>query len=241
MLKLERMSCGYGAFRSVHELSLELAHGEIFALVGANGAGKSSTIMAVAGHVRIQQGAIELAGRDISRLPVRDRVRIGIGLAPEGRRLFPDLTVAENLSVGGYSRPRKHESNNRDRVLELFPRLAERLNQRAGSLSGGEQQMLAIGRALMAEPRLLMIDEVSLGLMPKVVDVCFDAIRRLRDEGITVLLVEQSTERALDVADRVCVLESGRSVWLGEAATARSDPGLIAAYLGITRSDNDRK
>src|SRR3546814_8371165 len=139
-------------------------------------------------------------------------LRRGIAVAPEGRRLFPDLTVAENLEVGGYAHPRARAGRSRERVLALFPRLGERLGQQAGSLSGGEQQMLAIGRALMAEPRLLMIDEVSLGLMPKVVDQIYAAIAMLRGDGIAVLLVEQSTRRALEIADHVCVLESGRAV-----------------------------
>ena len=156
-----------------------------------------------------------------------------IAIAPEGRRLFPDLTVRENLTVGGYIHDRAAETRNADRVLTLFPRLAERLNQLAGSMSGGEQQMLAVGRALMAEPRLLMVDEVSLGLMPSIVDVCYDAIAALKKDGMTILLVEQSTQRALDVADDVCVLESGQAVWRGTAEAARGDPALIDAYLGL--------
>ena len=233
MLRLEGMSCGYGAFRAVNALSLEVPKGEVFALVGANGAGKSSTIMAIAGHVRVFGGTVTLDGEDITRLPARVRVRRGIAIAPEGRRLFPDLTVDENLTVGGYTLTPTRSGERRSKVLDLFPRLGERLGQMAGSLSGGEQQMLAIGRALMAEPRLLMIDEVSLGLMPKMIDVCYAAIAALKAEGMTILLVEQSTKRALDVADRVCVLESGRQVWAGSAAEARSDPAMIEAYLGL--------
>jgi branched-chain amino acid transport system ATP-binding protein len=233
MLRLERLSCGYGTFCAVSELSLEVAEGSVFALIGANGAGKSSTIMAIAGHVEAQGGQILLHDADITATPARERVRAGIALVPEGRRLFPDLTVADNLRVGGYARPKAALIRNHDSVLELFPRLAERLDQAAGSLSGGEQQMLAIGRALMAEPKLLLIDELSLGLMPKMIDVCYDAIRRLRDAGITILLVEQSTARALAIADRVCVLESGRAVWQGSAAEAREDPAMIDAYLGL--------
>lgn len=233
MLRLDNLSCGYGAFRAVSGLSLEIAKGTIFALIGANGAGKSSTLMSVAGHVEVQEGAIHLDGADITGDPPRTRVRNGIAIAPEGRRLFPDLTVRENLTVGGYIHDRAAEARNADKVLTLFPRLAERLDQLAGSMSGGEQQMLAVGRALMAQPRLLMIDEVSLGLMPAVVDVCYDAIAALKDEGMTILLVEQSTQRALDVADDVCVLESGRAVWRGTAKDAKNDPSLIDAYLGL--------
>ena len=233
MLRLDAISCGYGAFRAVNALSFEVPKGEVFALIGANGAGKSSTIMAIAGHVRVFGGAIVLDGKDITSMPARQRVRRGIAIAPEGRRLFPDLTVGENLTVGGYILPRARSDERRAMVLELFPRLGERLGQVAGSLSGGEQQMLAIGRALMAEPRLLMIDEVSLGLMPKMIDVCYEAIAALKADGMTILLVEQSTKRALEVADRVCVLESGRQVWAGSADEARRDPDMIEAYLGL--------
>ena len=233
MLRLERLCCGYGTYRAVHDLSLEVAKGAIFALIGANGAGKSSTIMAIAGHVEVHGGRVLLVDADITGAPPRTRVRAGIGLVPEGRRLFPDLTVGDNLALGGYARPKASLTRNRDSVLELFPRLAERLGQAAGSLSGGEQQMLAIGRALMAEPQLLLIDELSLGLMPKMIDVCYDALRRLKAAGITILLVEQSTARALAIADRVCVLESGRAVWQGSAEEAREDPAMIDAYLGL--------
>lgn len=233
MLRLESLSCGYGPFRAVHDLSLEVEEGGVFALVGANGAGKSSTLMAIAGHVEIQGGRIVLDGRDVTAMPIRERVRAGIAIVPEGRKLFPDLSVEENLVVGGYTRSRAQTEITKTKVFDLFPRIAERRRQAAGSLSGGEQQMAAIGRALMAEPRLLMVDEVSLGLMPKMVDICYQAIRRLKAEGMTVLLVEQSTQRALAISDRVCVLESGRAVWQGDAADARRDPALIEAYLGM--------
>ena len=235
MLRLDAMACGYGPFCAVAGLSLEVAQGEVFALVGANGAGKSSTIMAIAGHVALQGGVIIFDGKDIGQMPARERVRVGIGLVPEGRRLFADLSVDENLIVGGYCRPAHRTPDNREKVLALFPRLKERLGQTAGSLSGGEQQMLAMGRALMTEPRLLMIDEVSLGLMPKMVDVCYAVIRQLTQQGITIVLVEQNTQRALEVADHVCVLESGRQVWQGTAAQARADPALVEAYLGLAQ------
>ena len=232
MLRLEALVCAHGPFQAVHGLDLAVERGSVTALLGANGAGKSSTIMAIAGHVSVPAGRILLDQVDITGLAPHLRVRRGIALAPEGRQLFPDLSVAENLAVGGYSRPKARAAGNRARVFELLPRLAERAGQSAGSLSGGEQQMLAIGRALMAEPRLLMIDEVSLGLMPKMVALCYQAIARLKAEGMTILLVEQSTSRALGVADQVCVLESGRAVWQGTAEAARSDPALIEAYLG---------
>ncbi len=233
MLRLDGLSCGYGPFQVVTDLTLEVGAGTVHALIGANGAGKSSTLMTVAGHVTVMGGTVQFDDQDITRMPARQRVYLGIAIAPEGRRLFPDLTVRENLTIGGYSRSRVAEGRNLERVVALFPRLSERLGQLAGSLSGGEQQMLALGRALMAEPRFLMIDEVSLGLMPAMVDICYDAIAALKAEGLTLLLVEQSTQRALDVADDVCVLESGRAVWQGTAEAAKNDASLVDAYLGL--------
>jgi branched-chain amino acid transport system ATP-binding protein len=233
MLELTSISCGYGAFQAVHELSLPLRPGTITGLLGANGAGKSSTLMCIAGHVQRQGGSIKLDGEDISNVGPTERVRRGIAISPEGRRLFKDLTVEDNLRVGGMVQPAQVFAQDRDRVLALFPRLGERLNSLAGNLSGGEQQMLAIGRALMTRPRLIMIDELSLGLMPKVIDLCYQALTQLRSEGMTVLLVEQNTERVLKIADDVCVLESGSTVWQGSAEAARNDPQLTAAYLGL--------
>ncbi|WP_439892044.1 ABC transporter ATP-binding protein [Ralstonia sp. 25C] len=233
MLELLNLSCGYGPFQAVHELSLTLRPGTITGLLGPNGAGKSSTLMSVAGHVGVQGGHIRFDGIDIATLPPTERVRRGIAIAPEGRRLFKDLTVLDNLRVGGVIQPAANFAHDRDYVLSLFPRLGERLHSLAGNLSGGEQQMLAIGRALMTRPRLVMIDELSLGLMPKVIDLCYQALRRLREDGMTILLVEQNTERALAVADDICVLESGRAVWQGSAADAANDPMLAQAYLGL--------
>ena len=233
MLQLKNMSCGYGAVCAVSDLSLSVTSGSIFALIGANGAGKTSTIMSIAGHVNVQSGAIDLHGENIVSLLPQARVRRGIAIVPEGRRLFSDLTVRENLVVGGLILDRFSEEERMEYVFSLFPRLSEREEQLAGSLSGGEQQMLAIGRALMPNPRLLMIDEVSLGLMPAIVDVCYAAIAELKNEGMTILLVEQNTQRAIRVADDVCVLESGSMVWSGSGADACSDPTLIEAYLGL--------
>ncbi len=233
MLELTSISCGYGAFQAVHELSLSLRPGTITGLLGANGAGKSSTLMCIAGHVQRQGGSIRLDGEDISSAGPTERVRKGIAISPEGRRLFKDLSVEDNLRVGGMVQPAQVFAQDRDRVLALFPRLGERLSSLAGNLSGGEQQMLAIGRALMTRPRLIMIDELSLGLMPKVIDLCYQALIQLRSEGMTVLLVEQNTERVLKIADDVCVLESGSTVWQGSAEAARNDPQLTAAYLGL--------
>jgi branched-chain amino acid transport system ATP-binding protein len=233
MLELQNLSCGYGPFNAVHELSLVLRPGTITALLGANGAGKSSTLMCIAGHGELQAGRIQFGGEDISALPATQRVRAGIAISPEGRRLFKDLSVEDNLRVGGVVHPVSFYAQDRERVLTLFPRLGERLTSLAGNLSGGEQQMLAIGRALMTRPKLIMIDELSLGLMPKVIDQCYQALRLLRSEGMTVLLVEQNTERALAAADDVCVLESGATVWRGSAQDARNDPSLAAAFLGL--------
>jgi branched-chain amino acid transport system ATP-binding protein len=233
MLKLERLSCGYGSVKAVHEVSLEVPTGSIFALLGPNGAGKTSTIMAIMGHVAVHSGSILLEDKDITNRRAIDRVGLGIALVPEGRQLFSDLTVDENLTVGGYAWPVDRDAAKRDRVFGYFPRLAERRSQLAGSLSGGEQQMLAIGRALMAEPRLLLVDELSLGLMPKMVDLCLDALVQLKREGLTVILVEQNTARALDVADNVGVMSSGVQVYQGTAAQAKASGSMFATFLGL--------
>ncbi|HEY2875982.1 MAG TPA: ABC transporter ATP-binding protein [Reyranella sp.] len=230
LLELRGFSCGYGEMIAARDLSLTVAAGQILALLGPNGAGKTSTILAIMGHVQIKAGTLSVDGRDITRLPALARAELGLALVPEGRRLFSDLTVAENLTVGGYSRPRADEKRNLARVFDLFPRLSERRGQLAASLSGGEQQMLAIGRALMSMPKLLLVDELSLGLMPKMVDLCLDALNRLNKEGLAILLVEQNTSRALDVADQVCVLASGRIVFTGLAETARRDVDLLHSY-----------
>ena len=236
MLRLEGLSCGYGPMRAVDQLELQVESGSVTALLGANGAGKSSTIMCIAGLVEIQGGSIFYDGSDIAALSPMARVAAGIGLVPEGRRLFSSLTVQENLMVGGYCRSRKETTPNLERVLDTFPRLGERLYQRAGSLSGGEQQMLAIGRALMSQPKLLLVDELSLGLMPTVIDICYEAIDHLKKRGMAILLVEQSTQRAMAVADAVTVLESGRQVWTGTAWQARHSSDMIDALLGLKSS-----
>ncbi len=234
MLELDRVSVARGELRVVRELSLALPPGEMAALLGPNGAGKTSTIMAVAGHVPVVEGTIRFEGRDIDGLPAPERTRLGLGLVPEGRRIFADLTVHENLVVGGYLLPRAEAEAREREVLALFPRLEERHGQRAGTLSGGEQQMLAIARALMVRPRLLLVDELSLGLMPAVVDLCFEVLMRLcREEGLACLVVEQNTQKVLSVADRVTVLSAGRTVWQGDADEARADEALIDRMLGL--------
>jgi len=233
LFDVQNFSCGYGEMVAVSDLTFAIEAGQILALLGPNGAGKTSTILAIMGHVAIKAGSLHVDGTDITRLPALRRSGLGLALVPEGRRLFSDLTVAENLTVGGYSHSRADEKRNLARVFELFPRLSERRLQLSASLSGGEQQMLAIGRALMSQPRLLLVDELSLGLMPKMVDLCIDALKKLNKEGLAILLVEQNTNRAVDVADQVCVLASGRSVFYGPAETARRDVDLLHSYFGV--------
>lgn len=232
MLSLETVTCGYGPAAVVHGIDLQVGSGEIVALIGPNGAGKTSTIQCIAGHVRTQSGCVRLGDEDMTTMSPQQRVARGVAVSPEGRRLFGDMTVRENLIVGGLSRPRSATKANLERVLALFPRLLERLDALASTLSGGEQQMTAIGRAMMAEPKLLMIDEVSLGLTPKNVDICYQAIAQLKDRGVAILLVEQNLPRALRAADRVYVLESGRLQWSGSAGEARSSRDLLERILG---------
>jgi branched-chain amino acid transport system ATP-binding protein len=234
LLELQNFSCGYGEMIAVRDLAFTVDAGQILALLGPNGAGKTSTIMAIMGHVQIKSGSLSVGGADITRLPALKRPELGLALVPEGRRLFSDLTVGENLTVGGYSHSRADEKRNLVKVFELFPRLAERRTQLAASLSGGEQQMLAIGRALMSGPKLLLVDELSLGLMPKMVDLCIGALQKLNtEEGLAIVLVEQNTARALEVAHQVCVLASGRSVFTGPAESARRDVDLLHSYTGV--------
>lgn len=233
MLELKGFACGYGLVRAVESIDLGVSAGRITALLGPNGAGKTSTMMAIAGHVEVQAGRIAFLGEDITNLPPGERTRRGIAIAPEGRRIFPDLSVAENLLVGGYTQPLARARLTEQTVFKLFPRLAERRHQRAGLLSGGEQQMLAIGRALMAKPKLLLVDELSLGLMPAMVELCFTAILELKKLGLGVLLVEQNTHRALAVADRVAVLVAGRIAYEADGEQARKDPALVDSFLGI--------
>jgi len=236
MLRLEKLCCGYGPMQVVHGIDLVAASGRVMALLGSNGAGKSSTLMCIAGHVEIQGGQISYKGGDIAQKTPMERVTAGIGLVPEGRRLFAELTVRENLVVGGYCRSRYETAPSMEKILGLFPRLGERINQRAGALSGGEQQMVAIGRALMSQPELLLVDELSLGLMPKVIDICYAALEELRKMGMGLIIVEQSTQRAIEVADDVTVLESGQVVWSGTAVEARDSVDMIDACLGLKKA-----
>ena len=231
MLKVTELAAGYGDIVAVRGLSFTVEKGEILGLLGPNGAGKTSTLMALAGLVELKAGTIEIDGVDISALPVEKRIGHGMALVPEGRRVFPDLSVRENLMVGGHSASARVLGEGIAHVFAMFPRLEERAGQLAGSLSGGEQQMLAIGRALVSRPAIVLVDELSLGLMPKVVDECYAVLQAMRTEGIAIVLVEQNTSRALDVADTLCILEAGNVSWRGTAAAARGDPALIETLL----------
>ncbi|MGV1768348.1 ABC transporter ATP-binding protein [Rhizobium rhizogenes] len=233
MFAIENLTCAYGAAIAVSDVSLALGRGEILALIGANGAGKTSTIMAAMGHVKVVSGTIRIGDREIISEPARDRPKLGLSVVPEGRRLFNDLTVEENLIVGGYTRKREAARLEMEKIYDLFPRLAERRGQAAGSMSGGEQQMLAIGRALMTAPKVLLIDELSLGLMPKMIDFCLDTIVRLKQEGLAIVLVEQNTDRAFDVADKVAVMAAGRVVASGPPSEIVDRERFFSAYLGL--------
>jgi branched-chain amino acid transport system ATP-binding protein len=233
LLEVADLSARYGSVVAVRSISLTVGEGEIVALLGANGAGKTTTLACIAGLHRSRSGAIRFSEGDLSRLPPERVVRRGVSLCPEGRRLFTTLTVEENLAIGAASRPR---AKRRDyaHLLELFPILRDRLHLPAASLSGGEQQQLAIARALMSEPRLLLLDEPTLGLAPRLVSFVFDLIGRLRDEqGLTVLLVEQNVHRALDLCDRAYVMRTGRIVAAGTPAELRQAGEIRSAYLGI--------
>ena len=237
LLVVEDLVVRYGPITAVRGVSLRVQQGEIVTLLGANGAGKSSFLNAVAGLVPTSGGQALFRGESVSRLPPERIVARGLGLTPEGRRVFPRLSVEVNLRLGAATqRDREKIRATRARVLELFPVLSERLGQDAGTLSGGEQQMLAIGRSLMANPSLLMLDEPSLGLAPLIVDRIFDLMGRLRDEGTTLLLVEQNVDRALRIADRGYVLKSGEVEAEGPAGELRRSADIERAYLGIGAS-----
>ncbi len=233
MLEIEHLCSGYGEIIAVDAVSFSVDAGELLALVGPNGAGKSTTMKAIVGHAAVKSGVICYKGYDLVGKSPAMRIAQGIAWVPEGRRLFSELTVRENLVVGGYIQARAQEQRNLERVISLLPRVGERLQQLAGSLSGGEQQMVAIARALMAEPSLLLIDELSLGLMPKVIEQIYQALSKLRSAGLAMLLVEQNTHYALQMADKVVLLESGKSVWQGTGQAALCDPTWTQRYFGI--------
>jgi len=233
MLELQTVSCGYGAFQAVHELTLSLRPGTITGLLGANGAGKSSTLMCVAGHVARQAGTVLFDGQDISSLAPTERVRRGIAISPEGRRLFKDLTVEDNLRVGGLVQPARLYQQDCDRVIALFPRLGERLKSLAGNLSGGEQQMLAIGRALMTNPKLLILDEATEGLAPLIREEIWTCLKGLRRSGLTIIVIDKYIERLIAFADRHVILEKGVVVWTGPSAELDRRRDLWSDYLSV--------
>ena len=233
VLRVEDLAVHYGGIRALDGVSFDVAQGEILAVIGSYGAGKTTTLRAVTGLVRPSRGRIVLEGTDITGAPTHALAQRGVALAPEGRAIFANMSVRENLELGAYvHRDRARIARGLENVFALFPRLRERFAQEAGTLSGGEQQMLAIGRAIMAEPRVLLLDEPSLGLAPRLVAEVFEAVRRINAAGTTVLLVEQNTRVALTIAARACVMETGRITLAGTAAALREDPKVRAAYLG---------
>ena len=233
LLSVTGLAAGYGESEVLRGIDLEVAAGEIVAVLGSNGAGKSTLNRTISGLLRATRGSIRFAGRAIERERPGEIVARGLIHVPEGRRVFPNLTTRENLDLGSYRRGRNRRERNRERVFAIFPRLAERQSQRAGTLSGGEQQMLAIGRALMAEPNLLILDEPSLGLSPLLVEQLFALIGRINADGVAMLLVEQNVVQSLEVARRAYILENGVFVMHGMAGDIRHDPNLKRAYLGL--------
>ena len=233
MLKVSDITVGYGAITAVKGISFEVREGEIVSLIGSNGAGKSTTLRTISGLMHPKTGSIEFRGEKIDGMPGHEIVAKGICHSPEGRRIFPRMTVDENLDLGAYLRKDAAAvKESRERVLELFPRLRERITQKAGTMSGGEQQMLAVGRALMGDPKLLIMDEPSMGLAPVLVDLIFETIETIRKSGVTILLVEQNALAALRIADYAYVLESGHLKLEGDGSKLANDPAIAKAYLG---------
>ncbi len=233
LLEVDEIGAAYGRVRVLSDVSLHVDAGEIVTLIGANGAGKTTTLRAISGLVKLTSGAIRLEGRDLAKRTPDEIVRLGIGHAPEGRRVFARMTVRENLELGAFTRSSRREfDEDYERVLDVFPRLRERLLQKSGTLSGGEQQMLAIARALMSRPSILMLDEPSLGLSPILVQTIFGVIRDIAARGTTVLLIEQNARQALAIANRGYVLELGRIVLADSAANLLASEAVSAAYLG---------
>jgi branched-chain amino acid transport system ATP-binding protein len=234
MLEVKNLFVNYGAISALEDLSFHVEEGEIVALIGANGAGKSTTLRAISGLVELSEGEIKFKGETLNKLPSHEVVQRGISHVPEGRRVFPDMTVLENLEMGAYLRkdPKAEIKKSFDEVFAIFPRLMERRKQLAGTLSGGEQQMLAMGRALMAKPKLLLLDEPSMGLAPLLVDQIFSTISQINKAGTTILLVEQNANMALQLASRAYVLETGQLVLSGDASSLANDPQVKKAYLG---------
>lgn len=234
MLQVDELDVFYGDAQALWRVSMSIASGEVVSVVGSNGAGKSTLVSAIMGMLRARHGRIVFDGSDLAGMPGHRTCQAGVAIVPEGRRLFPFLTVRDNLDLGAFNKEaRGHRDESLQRVLALFPRLAERSSQLAGSLSGGEQQMVAIGRALMARPRLLLMDEPSLGLAPVIVDEVFEVIESVRATGVSVLLVEQNVQRALDISTRAYLLSEGRIVSEGAADEMSRDPAVRRAVLGV--------
>ena len=234
LLDVQSLTTSYRGLIAISGVSIHVKEGEIVAVAGANGAGKSTLLKSISGMERPREGAVTFAGEEVQTLPAHEITARGLAYVPENKRLFPRLSVADNLRLGSYLHRKQPDRNAPlERVFALFPRLKERLPQRAETLSGGEQQMLAIGRALMTRPRLLMLDEPSQGIMPKLVDEIFQAVLSIRAAGVTVLIVEQRLAESLEIADRAYVLQTGRVVLSGTAAEVRDNPDIRRAYLGM--------
>jgi branched-chain amino acid transport system ATP-binding protein len=232
ILELRDVHTYYGKIHALQGIDLEVREGEIVTLIGSNGAGKTTTLKTISGLLHPRSGTVHFFDRDVSRTPAHEMVRDGIGHAPEGRRIFSRLTVTENLQMGGYTRTAREVAENVDRVYSIFPRLRERSGQKGGTLSGGEQQMLAIGRAIMTRPKVLLLDEPSLGLSPILIQQIFAIIRDINSQGTTILLVEQNALQALDVADRGYVIQTGRVILTDDAKGLAANPDVRRAYLG---------
>lgn len=232
MLQINNVNTHYGPIQALHDVSINIEEGEIVTLIGANGAGKTTLMMTICGDPQASSGTVTFNGEPLNHLNTPDIMRKGLAIVPEGRRVFSGMTVEENLFMGSYFRSKEDAQKTVAHVLELFPRLEERYKQRAGTMSGGEQQMLAIGRALMSKPRLLLLDEPSLGLAPIIIQQIFDIIEKLRDEGVTIFLVEQNANQALRIADRGYVLENGRVIKTDTGANLLTDASVREAYLG---------
>lgn len=232
LLSVDNLSVAYGGIHAVQGISFHVGHGELVSLIGANGAGKSTTLNCLAGLLRACSGELVYEDKSLRAMPAHARVSLGMALVPEGRGIFPRLTVLENLQMGAYTRRDTRVADDLEQTLSLFPRLRERCHQVAGTLSGGEQQMLAMGRALMGRPRLLLLDEPSMGLAPLLVEQIFEIVQRIASEGVAILLVEQNANLALQVSQRAYVMESGRITLQGLSIDLRNDARVQAAYLG---------
>ncbi|MGY1603770.1 ABC transporter ATP-binding protein [Geodermatophilus sp. SYSU D00815] len=234
LLEVEGLCVNYGRIEAIRDIGFTVEEGSVVTLIGANGAGKTTTLKTLSGLRKVRAGSVRFQGRDITHMPSHERVPLGISQSPEGRRIFPGMSVEENLDMGAYSRPdrARTRASDLDRVFTLFPRLLERRTQPAGTMSGGEQQMLAIGRALMSRPKLMLLDEPSMGLAPKLIQQIFSIITDIREQGTTILLVEQNAAQALRIADRAYILETGEIMREGTGADLAQDDSVRAAYLG---------